>query len=413
MSTPKNNSMFSRTSGRVNLIFLTIIFCALIMFSTASFGQTKDSTITIAQIKKINSKILGEERTLYIRTPSKMRANETFPVMYIMDGEAFTEMASGQIQYLSESYKIIPSMIVVAIENTDRTRDLTPTHFNLGPDGMPDTSANAFGKNSGGGEKFIQFIKTELMPFIEKQYPVSPYKILAGHSLGGLMAVYCMTEHPEYFNAYIAISPSLQWDNGALLKQMPAKLNSKKLENKYLFFSDANEGAQFHANQLTFDSVLKQKDIVGFKYKYFYYPEESHTSEPVKALYDGIRLVYPEWYLTYNSAFRQKVNSAIIKDHYSKLSTTYGYKVVPLQEEIIQVSRFLRNDPKRINDAIDLLQTYLPYYPAAANMQELLGDIYLKAGDSKNALSVYEKVLTMDPKNEGVKAKIKQIAANG
>ena len=412
MSTPKNNSVFIRTSKKVNLAFLTFIFCSMLILSITSTAQLKDSTVTIAQIKKINSKILGEERTVYIRTPSKMRANETFPVMYIMDGEAFTEMASGQVQYLSESYKIIPSMIVVAIENTDRTRDLTPTHYNIGPDGKPDTSANAFGKNSGGGEKFIQFIKTELMPFIEKQYPVSPYKILAGHSLGGLMAVYCMAEHPEYFNAYIAMSPSLQWDNGALLKQMPEKLNSKKLENKYLFFSDANEGAQFHSNQLSLDSALKQKNIAGFKFRYFYYPDETHTSEPVKALYDGIRLVYPEWYLTYNSAFRQKVNSAIIKDHYSKLSVTYGYKVVPLQEEIIQVSRFLRNDPKRINDAIDLLQTYLPYYPAAANMQELLGDIYLKAGDPKNALSVYEKVLTIDPKNETVKQKIRQITAN-
>jgi predicted alpha/beta superfamily hydrolase len=411
MSTPKNSIVFRNIPGYARSIFQAIIIFKMVIFSTASFAQTKDSTVTIAQIRKINSSILGEERTLYIRTPSKMRPHETFPVMYVLDGEAFIEMASGQVEYLSESYKIIPSMIVVAIENTDRTRDLTPTHFNITPDGKPDTSATAFGRNSGGGEKFLQFIKEELMPYIESHYPASPFKTLAGHSLGGLMAVHCLVNHPDYFNAYIAISPSLQWDNESLLRQVPDKIDARTVSKKYFFFSDANEGAQFHANQLMLDSVLKQKNIEGLKYRYIYYPDETHTSEPVKALYDGIRLVFPEWYLSYNNAFRQKVNSTIIKDHYLKLSAAYGYNVVPLQEEIIQVSRFLRNDPKRINDAIDLLQTYLPYYPAAANMQELLGDIYVKAGDSKSALSVYEKVLTIDPKNEAVKQKIKQLKA--
>ncbi|MGB8190599.1 MAG: alpha/beta hydrolase-fold protein [Chitinophagaceae bacterium] len=390
-----------KTAIAVALLFMSLV-------PALSFSQSNDS-ITIGHVKKIQSKILGEERTLYIRTPAKMRVNETYPVLYIMDGEMFTEMASGQVQYLSDAYRIIPSMIVVGIANTDRTRDLTPTHFNLGPDGKEDTSANAFGKRSGGGEKFLQFLKQEVMPYVEKQYQAGPYKTLAGHSLGGLMAVYCMVNHPDYFNAYIAISPSLQWDREVMLQQVADKLNANSISNKFLFFSDANEGTAFHANQLKLDSILKVKNIAGLKYKYIYYPDETHTSEPVKALYDGIRLVYPEWHLTYNNAFRQKVNSTIIKDHYSKLSAMYGYKVIPLQDEITAVARFLRNDPKRINDAIDILQTYIPSYPDAANLPELLGDVYLKAGDTKNALTSYEKALKIDPKNEAVQQKMKQL----
>lgn len=384
---------------RISLLLIAALFITL-----SGIAQD-DSTIAIAHRTELFSKVLNEKRTIYISTPSSMKKGETFPVIYLLDGEAFIEMAGGQVRYLSESYKIAPSMIVVGIRNTDRTRDLTPTHFNLGPD----TSAAAFGRTSGGGEKFLQFIKEELMPFVEGRYPAGPYKILAGHSLGGLMAVYCMVNHPDYFNAYIAMSPSLQWDNEIMLKQAADKLGKSPLAKRF-FFCNANEGGAFHANQLKLDTLLRQKNITGLACKYLYYPEETHTSEPVKALYDGIRHVYPEWHLTYNSAFRKIVSSQIIKDHYRKLSGIYGYEVTPLQEEIIQVSRFLRNDPKRIADAIDLLQTYIPRYPDALNMQELLGDIYVKAGDTEKAKAVYQSLLKLNPNNAALQQKLKQLA---
>src|SRR5215216_2533846 len=118
MSAPAKNLLkkgypFNKMSTISFRFSLLILVSALLSFN--SFAQTNDSTLTIAQTKKINSKILGEERTLYIRTPSKMKTNETFPVIYILDGEAFTQMSGGQLQYLSEPYKIIPSMIVVGI----------------------------------------------------------------------------------------------------------------------------------------------------------------------------------------------------------------------------------------------------------------------------------------------------------
>ncbi|HEY0067618.1 MAG TPA: alpha/beta hydrolase-fold protein [Flavisolibacter sp.] len=384
-----------------------LLFIAALFITLSGIAQD-DSSIAIAHRTELFSKILNEKRTVYVSTPGSMKKGETFPVIYLLDGEAFIEMAGGQVRYLSESYKITPSMIVVGIRNTDRTRDLTPTHYNLGPDGRPDTSASAFGRTSGGGENFLRFIKEELMPFVEARYPAGPYKILAGHSLGGLMAVYCMVNHPGYFNAYIAMSPSLQWDNEVMLKQAAEKLGNGTLAKRF-FFCDANEGGAFHANQLKLDSLLRQKNANGLNYKYVYYPEETHTSEPVKALYDGLRHVYPEWHLTYNSAFRKVVNSQIIKEHYKKLSAIYGYEVTPLQEEIIQVSRFLRNDPKRIADAIDLLQTYIPRYPNALNMQELLGDIYVKAGEREKAKAVYQNLLKRSPDNAALQQKLKQL----
>ena len=247
------------------------------------------------------------------------------------------------------------------------------------------------------------------MPYIESSYQAAPYRILTGHSLGGLMAVYCMVNHPDYFNAYIAISPSLQWDAEVMLKQVNEKLKTG-MPNRILFFSDANEDAAFHNNQLKLDSLLQKKKITGLNYKRMFYPEETHISEPVKAFYDGIRFVYPNWHLPYNSSsFRRTMTSAIIKDHFAELSKLYGYNVFPLHDDIIQISRFLRNDPKRIPDAIDLLQMNAVNYPTSAVVQETLGDTFLKSGDTAKARAAFQKALSLQPSNEAIQQKIKNI----
>lgn len=382
----------------------------MLLFGRSSKAQLADSAATTWYVTKtIHSDILNEDRRIHIYTPAAMKNDEAYPVLYLLDGEAFISMAGGQVQYLSESYKIIPALIIVGIENTDRTRDLTPTYWNAGPDGRPDTSANAFGKNSGGGEKFLAFLQKELVPYIDSRYPVAPYKILAGHSLGGLMAVHSLVNHPGLFNAYIAISPSLQWDNEALLQQLAKKTDTVPLK-KILFFSDAGEGAAFHQNLLKLDSILKQKNIPGLRFRYNYYPEETHISEPVKALYDGLRQVYPGWYLPYNSsAFRKTLTAKMITDQYAELSAMYDYKVIPPQYEISQAGKMLRNDPKRINDAIELLRMNTMNYPASTAAHELLGDTYLKNGDTKNALNSFRKALILNPANENIRQKIRQL----
>jgi predicted alpha/beta superfamily hydrolase len=366
-------------------------------------SQIPDSAdIRIAVSRKFHSKVLNEDRRIHIYTPPGMSRTGQYPVLYLLDGESFIELVSGQVEYLSQSYKIIPAMIIVGIGNTDRMRDLTPTHT-LMNNGRVDSVGF---KNTGGGEKFLKFIRTELIPYIDSNYPTAPYRVLAGHSLGGLMSVYSMVNYPEDFDAYIAASPSFQWDNEMMLKQV-ATFKPDNRKKKILFFSDADEGKAFHANQLIFDSLLKKKSV---QHKYIHYPEESHISEPVKAFYDGIRYIYPDWHLPYNSsAFRKEMTSDTIIKHYQRLSQQYGYKVIPPENEISQIARFLRNDPARINDAIELLKMNAINFPKSVSVFDLLGDTYLKSGDKKNAETNFKQALILDPGNDKIRQKLSLI----
>jgi predicted alpha/beta superfamily hydrolase len=406
------NSKTSIMTPQKMIPFRVIVLLMLTSFMYRNIhAQVLDSSRkTGSEVKTFYSTILGEKRKITIQTPSRMNLLDQYPVLYVLDGEAQAEMVAAQVKYLSESYKIIPELIVVGIENTNRTRDLTPTHSIIGPDGKPDTSARAFGKESGGGEKFLDFLKKELIPYVEASYPVAPYRILSGHSLGGLMAVYCLLNHPDYFNAYIAISPSLQWDDQVMLKQWKAS-KGKDLSGRLLYFSDANEDEAFHLNQLSLDTILQHNASSGLKFKRMFYPEEIHISEPVKAFYDGIRFVYPNWHLPYNSsAFRKTMSSRIIIDHYRELSKAYGYNVIPLLDEMNQVARFLRNDPGRIKDAIELLEMNASLHPASAETLEILGDTLVKTGDTRKALINYKKALSLAPGDAELKKKIADLS---
>jgi predicted alpha/beta superfamily hydrolase len=85
-----------------------------------------------------------------------------------------------------------PEMIIVAIENTDRNRDMMPVVAKDLP-GPPRAEA------------FLSFLEKELVPEIEKAYRTAEPRILQGKSLSGLFTIYALLARPTVFNAYVRV----------------------------------------------------------------------------------------------------------------------------------------------------------------------------------------------------------------
>ncbi|MES2893905.1 MAG: alpha/beta hydrolase-fold protein [Bacteroidota bacterium] len=254
-----------------------------------------------SEVVTIHSKVLNEDRKIYIHCPKLDSTNpdKRFPVLYIMDAENHFELLAQYADYLSRPDVLaIPKMIVVGICNTDRRRDLTPTQSITNYLGEPD-STNSL-KASGGNENFLQFIRTDLIPAIDKKYKTASYKIFGGHSFGGLSAINCLLTQPDMFDAYVAVSPSFYWDKKYLLKLTDKKLKKGSSLNKIFFYSDGNEDegstpAYFHENLLEFDSLIGSKSLTGLTYMYKYYPAETHMTEPIVAYLDALKFIFKDW----------------------------------------------------------------------------------------------------------------------
>ena len=364
-----------------------------------------------ADIIKLSSKILNEDRNIYIYVPpiDTLLLNKRYPVLYVLDGDNHFSMIAEYCRYLSRpDVNVMPEMIIVGIPNTNRTRDLTPTHSIVNYDGKPDTSSNSRYKSSGGGNNFLKFIGDELIPYIDAHYKTEAFRIFAGHSFGGITTINCLLRQPDLFGAYIAISPSLWWDKGYLLDFANKKLKTNRVINKMIFYSDANEGASdkstFHTNLLKFDSIVTQNKITGLDHKYVYYPEDIHMTEPVKAYYDALRFIYRQWDLPQMDP--KSLNASVVKQHYQQLSQRFGYSVIPSEVNINKLAMDLITQPGALDNAIGLLKMNTENYPASLSAISQLGDAYLKKGDRSKAITYYKKALALNPGSQSIKAKL-------
>ena len=226
----------------------------------------------------LQSDILKEERIIQVLLPGayKPGSTEKYDVLYLLDGDSNLQTIAA-IQQFIQDHTGMPPVIMVAIFNTDRSRDLSPTAMS----GVPST---------GGADKFLAFLKKELVPHINKSYPVSGNAILYGHSLGGLFAMYAMLNEPQLFNYYLAIDPSFWWDDNYLNKLAADKLGAAS--GKSFFIAGRDESALKQMGISSMDAVLKEKAPKDFSWKVASYPEEDHGSIRLKSVYDGLRFFY-------------------------------------------------------------------------------------------------------------------------
>jgi predicted alpha/beta superfamily hydrolase len=200
-------------SGSYSLLIRVIVFVACVFLSTCRSAAVELDAMTekifLGMKYTIHSEILDDDRSFIVNLPEGYESTELrYAVLYVLDAEYFYYQSHGALQFLSEcgynSNRPVPQMILVAVLDADRNRDFTPTHAPVqGPLRFP---------TSGGAAAYLEHVEKELRPFIDTHLRTSG-SILAGWSLGGLFTFYTFLEKPELFSAFIAISPSLWWNN--------------------------------------------------------------------------------------------------------------------------------------------------------------------------------------------------------
>ncbi|MEM8889747.1 MAG: alpha/beta hydrolase-fold protein, partial [Bacteroidota bacterium] len=203
------------------------------LFHLYTFSQSEE--IVLGTIESLHSEILDEERKLWIYVPKEsdndVFTRQRYPVVYLLDGDGHFFSVAGMVRQLSEvnANTVLPKMIVVGIPNTNRMRDLTPSKPQPGDDPFMSPQALA---STGGGGNFMAFLEKELIPHIEANYRTEPYRMIIGHSLGGLTVMNILQNKPELFNAYVSIDPSMSWHKQKLLQEIKQNDFGESYKNK-------------------------------------------------------------------------------------------------------------------------------------------------------------------------------------
>jgi hypothetical protein len=348
-----------------------------------------------AETVRMTSKVLGEERTILVSTPRGYEKGDgRFPVLYLTDGDGHLLHTRGTVDFLVRN-GLMPDVILVGVTNTDRTRDLTPTK-GYGPraDG---TSVPI--DSSGGAAKFLDFFEKELIPWVEATYRTVPCRVFAGHSLGGLFALTSLVEKPGLFNASIAASPALAWDDDVILGRTAKFLESRK-ELRYTLFvtmADEEEGDLSPTRFEQLRKILKRTKAAGFAWGAELMDDEDHGSVVLRSHYYGLRKIFEGWRLPRDRRLGYPGTLDDLKMHYARLSERLGYAVPAPELTVNQVGyqHLLRKDVK---GALPFFRWNVELYPESANVHDSLGEALETAGKNAEALASYERAVEIATK---------------
>ena len=191
------------------IIFIIAVFVGYsICYAQEVTDAAEQNNLYNTQVKIFHSQIIDDDFYLYISLPDDYdQSDKKYPVLYLLDGDVTFGMATSIARYLQFG-NTIPELIIVGIgygtlkksEGNMKSRDYT-------------ISPKRGRSGTGGAPKFRDFLKEELIPYIENTYRTIPdERTISGYSLGSLFAIYSLFTEPDLFNNYIIGSPHLSWD---------------------------------------------------------------------------------------------------------------------------------------------------------------------------------------------------------
>jgi len=396
--------MTSPNWNRFQYVFLKVFLAIwLATAATCSHAQTGGEPIVIGKKFQLHSKILNETRSLLVATPEGYdQETDRYSVLYLLDGDENFVQTVGIVHSLMESDRI-PPMLVVGIANTERTRDLTPP--------TQVENENRFLPKNGGADTFLQFISGELIPYVDTHYRTRPYKVLVGHSAGGLLAIYALASNPTLFNAYIAIDPMLSWNNKATVTKLEAIFKDTRELSADLYITATDEGGTALSADYKLCGILNQRTPREFRWTFKQMPGETHTSIPHQSIYSGLDSIFDGWHMANPLKLYDEGGLAAIHRHFAESGRRYGYdRKTPAFTVSLVVAALIAQD--RLEEAATVLQHDPKTYPAPWNQLDALARAYAQKGDNKQAIHYYELSLKVNPNNEWARKKLKEAGVN-
>ncbi|GGK44972.1 MULTISPECIES: alpha/beta hydrolase-fold protein [Flavobacteriaceae] len=383
-----------------NIIAILLLLIGINQVKSQIVGQ-----IVIGTKHSIKSNVLNENREYWISLPDSYNKKESsykkYPVLIVLDGNVHFKSIAGIVNYMSSDvYRSckIPEMIVVGIQNVDRRRDYTP-----------DKIITVRENNTGGGDSFLGFLQDELLHELDQKFRTSPYRILFGHSLGGLLATHAYMKEKTFFNSFIAVDPSFgTWDSETMDKKLDS-LTEQSFE-RFIYIATANWGKRNIKNRdrhVRLFEALNSRCKGELPAKLEYFDNENHSSVPIIAFHNGISAIFEG----YGISYRDVKSKEQLTKHYKTLSDRLSWDIRPPEFLVNQLGyRMLQsgNDKDKLK-ALEFFILNVENYSKSSNSYDSLGEAYETLGETQKAIENYKKSLKLNTSNEHARMKIKEL----
>lgn len=217
------------------------------------------------KVEEVVSAKLNAKRTIRVVTPPYYGTDKKkqYPLLLLLDGEYMLEPFSGNLSY-AYYWDELPETIVVAVDNVDNDQRESDC-------AIDETS----GLPAGDGDKFFQFIADELLPYLDKNYRISPFRIIGGHDITARTANFFLYKENPPFRGYINFSPEM----APAMEDRLAEVLTNAKSNVFFYMCSADgDVPRLKKSIKALDEKLKPIANPLVKYVYEEYTNGSHYS---------------------------------------------------------------------------------------------------------------------------------------
>ncbi|WP_425411042.1 alpha/beta hydrolase-fold protein [Hyphococcus sp.] len=355
-------------------------YCFLIVIAAAPAAADTYNSAERTSAFDIQSDILGETREIFVRTPPVFDENETYPVVYVPDGEWNFELVASYLDYMMDN-EIYPNVIVTGARNINRNRDFIP---------RPDPNF----EDTGGADAFLEFVEAEWIAAVEDAYPASGERIFIGHSFGGVIALHALFSKPDLFDAYIALSASAWMSDRVLFEEAEAFFDGDKAAGQFVYMAPGEgDGGPTTPSGAALAEIFAERAPETLEWTFDITPKTDHFKNFVSGMHDAFMALFPAWGFVEEMTARAEQDSAAGVDAwFEEKEAALGYRFHPSWFDFGVAA--IRLSAAEHNAAAEtLIERLIMIYPDSPHIAAFAAQTFENNGAFDRAVSEYARAI--------------------
>ena len=351
----------------------------LLFFLNISFSQTI--------YENFESDFLKDTRELKVQLPRNYNENlsKEYPLIIVLDGDYMFEAVSGSVDYLSY-WGNIPESIIVGVNQINTRYDDCSVLDNI--DFVPISST----------ANFYDFISEELIPYFDKNYRTTKFKVAVGHEATANFINYFLLNNKTSFSGFIAISPKFSYNMENYLIERFDKIKTNVFY--YLASSDRDfKSIDERTKELSRNLNSSKNELISFKYKQ--YNNLTHYNLPIHSVSEGFEHVFATYSsinsIEYDSVLKKTSLSPVkyLINKYDNIANYYDINKTILVNDIRAIEKYIE-ESEQFKYYKDLSKLAIDKYPKTILGSYYMGLYYERTGDAIKAMHIYRSAYTLE-----------------
>lgn len=340
-----------------------------------------------AQIKKeiFESFKLQERREVSYYFPEDYSDEKKYPLIVVLDAEYLFDIVVANAKFYSRHHRM-PQAIIVGIDQAENDLRWEDCDFEQ-TTGLPTEK----------GSQFYEFLGTELIPYLETNYSIAPFKMFAGYDITANFGNYFLFKDKSLFNSYLSISPVLATE---MESRVPSRLSDL---NQEIFYNIILEKEKTEDRQriLQMNNAIKSIDKETLHYFFDEYNDADHVSIAaygISKAFDNVfkifRPISPKEYKTEILASNEPVFK-YLEDRYNMIENLLGFKKPVELNDIMAIyaACLKKEDIESLKPLAELCKKQFPDTMLGFYFE---GEYYEELGEPKKAFKTFEKAFQME-----------------